>query len=172
MVTIMGIFQQLDNVVRTQRGLVEAGFSSEDLSTLSSVPLAEDTVLTGGASTRLPWIAFFGGIIGIIIGLSLAAGTAWLYPLPTGGKPVISLPPIGIITYEVMMLGALVATFFGALFEMRLPQFKKKAFSPGVYDGKIALLVRCRSEEEAEKGERILSQAGAAEIERYPGDCL
>ena len=57
----------------------------------------------------------------------LAAGTAWLYPVQTGDKPIISLFPTGIITYEFMMLCAMLGTMLGMFLEMGLPDLKRRA---------------------------------------------
>ena len=50
---------------------------------------------------RLPLITLIFALVGLLLGLLLAGGTAALYVARTGGKPIESGPPIGIIMYEV-----------------------------------------------------------------------
>ncbi len=65
----------------------------------------------------------------------LAAGTAWVYPVQTGDKPIIALYPTGIVTYEMTMLFALVGTMVGMFLEMRLPALKKRLYDPAISRG-------------------------------------
>jgi mono/diheme cytochrome c family protein len=73
--------------------------------TFSSIPLYAITVAAG--------------IVGILVGIAVAGGTAALYPIPTGGKPIVARPVVAIIAYETMMLVAIVTTFVVALIRVR-----------------------------------------------------
>ena len=46
-------------------------------------------------------------------GILLTSMTQMAYPLVTGGKPILSLPPMAIVTYEGTMLGAILFTVLG-----------------------------------------------------------
>ena len=168
----MGLFRDVESSSRALQELAAAGIGPENLSAISSTPFPEGTFGVHPERGRLPWITFGAALIGIGVGFSVAAGTALLWPLPTGGKPILSLPPIGIVTFEVMMLFGLIATFLGALFQMQLYRIKGRAYSPRVSDGEIAVLVRCLKTEMLPLAEDILGRSGAREIQRIPGDAL
>jgi hypothetical protein len=91
--------------------------------------------------TRVRWLALAGGIFGAGAGFALAAGTAWLYPLRTGDKPIIALYPAAIITFELAMLFAMVATVAGMFLEMRLPRREKGLYDPAIAEGCIGISV-------------------------------
>ena len=48
-----------------------------------------------------------GAACGIMLGLLVAVGSQLAYPLVTGGKPILSVPPMVIIMYEGTILGAM-----------------------------------------------------------------
>src|SRR5687768_15971843 len=82
----------------------------ESVNVLTTDPWRSETIPRWGP-VPLFLITILAGLIGIGIGLFFAAGTAALYPLKTGGKPIIAWPVVGIISYETMMLLAVVVTF-------------------------------------------------------------
>ena len=77
---------------------------------MSSEPLEEEGFGWEEERTPMPWLAPLGAIIGAAVGYALSAFTQRTYPLPTGGMPIVAMWPTGIIMYELMMLGAILAT--------------------------------------------------------------
>ena len=69
------------------------------------------------------------------------------YPLVTGGKPILSLPPMAIVCYEGTMLGAILFTVIGIVFESRLPKFKLGLYDNRITQGFIGLLVNAEQEQ-------------------------
>ena len=55
---------------------------------------------------------------------SLVKFTSEAYPLPTGGMPIVSLPPAGVITFEGVAIGAILCTVGTVLYECGLPRLK------------------------------------------------
>lgn len=165
--TILALFDQLhiaaDALTRLK---AEAAFPDRDLMVLSSTPFPEGVLETEHPRSRLPAITVAAALTGIGIGLLLAGGSAALYVLRTGGKPIESGPPIGIISYEVMMLVALTAAFFSALFEMRLPNWRAKVYDSRIVDGYIGIAVRCPSDRRASEAEELVRRAGAVDVRR------
>jgi hypothetical protein len=97
--------------------------------------------------------------------------TFLLYPLVTGGKTIVSIPPTLIITYEVAMLGALLATLFGGGREMGLLRFPPKVVhDPRIHDGKIALCVRVDGEGQAFRVTSIMKAAGGTDVRAEEGE--
>ena len=89
-----------------QAGLARAGISHDQAEVLSTVPHQSSESTMG-----LHRVTILAGLVGLGVGLFLSAGTALLYQINTGGKPIVSWPVVGIISYEVMMLFAIVSTF-------------------------------------------------------------
>ena len=92
------------------QSLRDNGVSDSQIALVTPLPLSERASARIGS---MPFYAFtfVAGLLGIGIGVFFAGGTAALYPLMTGGKPIISVPIVGIISYETMMLSAIVVTF-------------------------------------------------------------
>jgi hypothetical protein len=116
--------------------LGQDGVAPEDVEVRSSVPLEHD-VLPVGSRLRslLPWTSVIGGLTGGTLFFLLVKLTSEGYPLPTGGMPIVPLPPTGVITFEGVAIGAVIATVATMLFEAGLPSRK----APGPLDHHIAL---------------------------------
>ena len=91
--------------------------------------------------------------------------TQMAYPLVQGGKPILSLPPMAIVTYEGTMLGAILFTVLGIIFESRLPRVKRGLYDPRITEGLIGVLVNCE-EDQLNRVAAVLTQAGAVEVKR------
>jgi len=164
--TILGLFGDIPEAATALRRLREdKGFGPENLMVLSSLPFPEGVLDADETKSRLPMITLIFAFVGIGLGLLLAGGTALLYLLRQGGKPILSGPPIAIIAYEVMMLSALSAAFIFALREMRLPSWRAKVYDTRISEGWIGVCVHC-SADNAQDAEELLRDSGAADIRR------
>ena len=83
----------------------------------------------------------------------------------TGGKPILGIPPMAIIMYEGTMLGAIIFTVIGIIFESRLPRLFMGAYDTRITEGHIGITVTS-SPERVAKAEEVLGNAGAEEIKR------
>lgn len=129
--------------------LGQDGVAPENIEVRSSVPLEHDIVPVGGkVKSLLPWTSVLGGLAGGTAFFMLVKITSEGYPLPTGGMPIVALPPTGVITFEGVAIGAVIMTVATMLYEARLPSMK----APGPLDHHIALdhvLVSVKCEESA-----------------------
>jgi hypothetical protein len=91
--------------------------------------------------------------------------TQMAYPLVTGGKPILALPPMAIISYEATLLGAILFTVIGIIFESRLPRLRLGLYDNRITEGLIGVLVECE-EEQVTRVEQALTQAGAVDVKR------
>ena len=87
---------------------------------------------------------FFGALTGGLSGFLLAAGTAVLYLHPTGGRPIITIPPFLIITYELTILFGILATVLGFFISARLPAIRERIYVPEAAVDKFAVAVADR----------------------------
>jgi hypothetical protein len=117
--------------------LGQDGVGAEKVEIRSSVPLEHDIVpMGGGVKSKIPWTSLAGAVLGGIAFFLMVKLTSEAYPLPTGGQPIVALPPAGIITFEGVAIGAVLTTVATVLLECGLPAFRK---TPGPLDHHIAL---------------------------------
>lgn len=166
---IIGYFNDPQEAGAATHHLVERGFSHERISVLSSIPYPGEAFATHHRPSPIPLFSALGAIFGLLNGLALGAGTALLYPLVTGGKPIVSWPTVGIIVYELTMLGAVVVTALAFLFFARLPRRSPRFYDPRVSEGGVVVAVPCRNEHRVAVAEEVLREAGADEVTRKDG---
>jgi len=163
--SILALYTDAGYAAEAGEGLDNAGFSKEDYDFLTDTPYPEGAFGERHSSHRLYIFPFVGAIIGLTAAILLTAGTQVAYPLVTGGKPILSIPPMAIISYEGTMLGAILFTVIGIIFESRLPSFKNKIYDDRITEGYIGVVVDCE-EDQVGSVEQILTQAGAVEVRR------
>ena len=157
----LGIFRDVETAARGVDSLVKAGFSEKHITSLTSVPYPDGVLVKTDQHTWFRWLSVAGGAVGAIVGFLLSAGTAWLYPVQTGDKPIIALYPTGIITYEVMMLFAILGTIGGMFLEMRLPPWKERLYDPAISEGQIGISISVPDRGESLRAESIMKETGA-----------
>jgi hypothetical protein len=101
-----------------------------------------------------------GAVAGGALGLLLAVGASWTWPIVVGGMPVVSLPAFLVIVFEVAVLVGALANFIGLLavaalgrrrrgvpFDARFSQDRIGLFVPGGAQHARELLARGGAEE-------------------------
>ena len=160
---LLGLFQEPEQVANAMTDLKENGFPVEDLDIYSGSPYPEGAFGEQEPHHRVYVWPFIGAICGFTVALLFTAGTQVSYPLVTGGKPLLSIPPMTIFLYEGTMLGAIIFTVLGVLFESRLPKRKLGLYDPRITEGYVGILVSCPAER-SPQAEQILRSAGAEDI--------
>ena len=164
-VYVMGEFRQRAAAIAAIRGLRETGLGPADLDLFSEEPV----LLPKGLLDRPSHMS----LISVLGAIALGAGATGFvyysqhdYALVTGGMPIFSFWATGVITYEMTMLGAMVATFGWFLWESGLLRKRDKSAPVPIVDpGAMRLRVRCSPAQAGRAGE-IMSGAGAIQIER------
>jgi len=159
---ILGIFNDMESAASAVNGLVRAGFTEAQIDSLTSVPYPDGVLVRTGQRSWFRWLALAGGLAGAAAGFGLAAGTAWLYPVQTGDKPIIALYPTAIVTFEVTMLFAIIGTMAGMFLEMGLPALRKHLYDPAIADGCIGICLTIHA-----GGELAHCEPG-----EEPGECI
>ncbi len=136
-----------------------------DIQIRSSFPLV--AVSTERKSSRIPLFSVVGALLGATAGFLMATLTALSFPIPTGGMPIVAWGPVGIVTYEATMLGAILATFGGFLFESRLPKIRPMPYDESDHGRGLGLTVDCISKDQVDLARRILVDAGGTRIRTY-----
>jgi hypothetical protein len=158
----LGIFRDVDSAAGAVEELVRAGFTEAQLDSLSSVPYPDGVLVGTEQRSWFRWLTLAGGLAGAAAGFGLAAGTAWLYPVQTGDKPIIALYPTAIVTFEVAMLCAIIGTMAGMFLEMRLPTLRQRIYDPAIAEGCIGICLAIHA-----GGEAVECQPGVR-----PEECI
>jgi hypothetical protein len=157
----LGIFKDVESAAQAVDNLIEAGFSEEKITSLTSVPYPDGVLVKANQRTWFRWFSLAGGITGAVTGFLLAAGTAWVYPVQTGDKPIIALYPTGIVTYEIAMLFAIIGAIAGMFLDMRLPPWRVRLYDPAISEGYIGICVFVPSADLKNRAESVMKGAGA-----------
>ncbi|MDR4480579.1 MAG: quinol:electron acceptor oxidoreductase subunit ActD [Nitrospira sp.] len=168
-VGLLALFPPEADMDTSRRRLEEAGIRQEQITLLSPIPLAAPN--TEAHPPFWPYgITIAAGLVGIGIGLFFSAGTAALYPLVTGGKPIVAAPVVGIISYETMMLMAVVVTFVTMILRIRRARDLTVEREARIDDGRLALSVRDIHHDQEATVRKIMEQAGALDIRSVSAD--
>lgn len=162
---VWGLFDPTIALSSVVDQLRHRGIPDDWMEVMSSFPL-EKPLLNKPAGIPLHWITILGGLVGIGIGLFFAGGTALLYPLTTGGKPIVSLPVLGIVSFETMMLVAIVLTFSAMVVKIACVKQSGLRHDPRIDEGAVGLSIQVGSDSaKAQSISRLLEEAGASEVE-------
>jgi hypothetical protein len=160
----LGTFKDVETAIRAVDSLITAGFAEQSITSLTSVPYPNGVIVKANQHTWFRWVSAGGGILGACAGFALAAGTAYLYPVQTGDKPIIALYPTGIITYELAMLFAMLGAIAGMFLEMRLPPAGERPYDPAIGEGAVGISVTVPTGDKKVQAEEIMREAGALRI--------
>lgn len=169
---VYGLFSTPRSAQRAYEGLrddaARLGIRPRNIVSVSSEPFDDFEFGARDSETSMPWLAPAGGLVGAVGGYWLTALTQRDFPLPTGGMPIVVLWTNGIIMYELVMLGAILATL-GALFVAAgLPEFMTHLYDPEVSQDKILIGVTNPPEELYFEIENKLLEAGADKVKLFP----
>ena len=167
--SILGLFSSADSAADAVEGLQAENFDDKEMDILSGTPYPERAFGEKRSSHRLYVFPFIGAAIGFSVAILLTTATQVSYPLVTGGKPILSIPPMAIITYEGTMLGAIIFTVLGIIFESRLPRPKLGLYDERITEGYIGIVVTC-TEDRIKSAEEVLRKAGAEDIKESEPD--
>ncbi len=163
--SVLGLYTDEDSAADALDAVRGAGFEPNQYEILTGTPYPEGTFGEEEPVHKLYRFPLVGAACGFIVGLLLTAGTQLAFPLVTGGKPILSIPPMAIVMYEGTMLGAILFTVFGIVFESRLPKLFMGAYDTRITEGYIGVAV-IAEEGEMERAEEVLTKSGAKDVTR------
>jgi molybdopterin-containing oxidoreductase family membrane subunit len=159
---LVGSFRHLDSLLRAIEYLKEAGY--RELQSLSPIPHHAIDEALEKPSSPVRLFTLFGCLLGSTTGFVLTIATSLHYPLITGGKPIVSIPPFLIIVFELTILFGGLLTLGGMLLNARLPRVHiGPAYNPRFSEDRFGLWVGC-DEKEFERVTQLLESAGAEEV--------
>jgi len=165
---VMGAFAYEEDFLAAAENLKSSGF--ENISLLSPLPLEEAQEVLGLGKSPVRRFSLAGAIIGAMSGFALAAGTALVFVLPTGGRAIITIPPYMVITYEMTILLGVLFTLLGFHIVSGLPAWHDAPYLPSASVDRFVVVVEGATGEQAVRAEAIIRQAGADEIKHVEVD--
>ncbi len=167
----IGLFDSVEAAANAGGALRAIPIAPDRITSLSPVALPDGAVATDPRPIRFPWVVALCWFLGALGGFGLTLLTYLAYPLITAGKPITTVPPTIIVTYEGSMLAALLATLVAGFVSIRLGRFRKKTvFDPRIHDGKIAVCARVDTDEQAVRAEQALRAAGGTDVRIEEGE--
>ena len=159
---ILGTFAFEEDFLAAAKNLTASGF--DNISLLSPLPLEEAQEILGLDKSPVRHFTLAGAIFGAIAGFALAAGTALVFILPTGGRAIITIPPFLIITYEMTILFGVLFTLLGFHFVSGLPAWRDRPYLPSAGTDKFVVVVEGADGDQVARAETIIRDAGAEEV--------
>ncbi|GMR04115.1 MAG: hypothetical protein BMS9Abin23_0004 [Thermodesulfobacteriota bacterium] len=168
--SLLGKFKYVDTLIKAARGLHLAGYKFK---IFSPIPLIHEIEAEFGPSKAKRYLRYFtliGAIAGFIGGTFMAISTALLYILPRGGRPIISITPTLLISYETTILAGVLMTLVGFVILAGLPSFNNKIDDPDIGSDTFGLLVEGVREDRFEDVRGILLEHDAYEVKSFEED--
>ena len=163
MAQMLALFREEEAVANATERLEQEGYSEEQVEILTDSPYPEGAFGEKEVKHKLYVFPFVGALLGLSVAILLTTATQAAFPMVTGGKPILSLPPMVIIAYEGMMMGAILFTVLGIFFESRLPNPWAGLYDPRITEGYIGVSVNI-PEDKTSSVRQILTAAGAEEV--------
>ena len=168
---LLALFPDLDPAAHAVERLREMGVADEHVNIISGIPVTDAMLGRPKQPSNVPRLALAGAFGGACLGAFLAFGVPNLYPLDVGGQPLFPGPPSIVVMFEMTMLGMLISTFLGVFLDSRFPSYTPKEYVAEISDGKIAILIECQPEEEADI-ETAMTKLGAESVKHAEAQTL
>jgi hypothetical protein len=163
----MASYDYLDSTVDAIKALREDGF--EEITAFSPYPEHHIEKALGYGASPVRVFTFFGGLTGAATGFAFTTFTAIDWPLVTGGKPIVSIPPYVIIAFELTILFGTLATVIGVLWNMRIPNLKTNVvYDPQFSAGRFGVYVTAEADRLAQ-ARSILEANGPSQVQEDEG---
>lgn len=165
--SILGLFEHADILIKTAGSVRKLGY---EVSIISPIPLDYDIKrIFGPKKNIVEYFTELGAVTGLFFGAAFALGTAFLYALPRGGRPIFPVTPTLLIAFETTILLSVLMTFIGFLIFLRRFAFKGMCFHPDITADKFCLLVSGVRGDKLNEIETILKGHGAYDIHQIKG---
>ena len=159
---ILGIFDRGKTAAIAARAILEG-----DLGRVVSYSPAPDHALDQALHVSVSPVRTFvlvGGLLGCVLGFAFPIYTVLDWPMITGGKPLISIPPFVVIAFELTILLGAVGGMIGFLVLSGLPRlFGRPAPDPRFTNDMTGLAVTCDQGRAADV-RACLEHCGAVEV--------
>lgn len=160
----MGLYPDAQSAASAVEGLQKSDFAGHEYEVLTGAPYPEGAFGEPPNRHKLYFFPIVGACCGFAVALLLTSGTQIAYPMVQGGKPILAIPPMIVIMYEGTMLGAILFTVLGIIFESRLPAQLPLVYDPRISEGYVGVVVTA-PEERLDRAVEALKQANPTSIQ-------
>lgn len=158
---LLGIFAEVDAAVEAIEKLRAAGLKR--IVTFSPMPSHDLEHALHPPQSPVRVFTLIGGLTGAATGFTLPTWTSLDWPLVTGGKPIISIPPMVVIAFELTILFAALSTIAGLFINARLPRARVQVvYDPSFSSGSFGVFVVANGK--SDQARQILTAAGAVSV--------
>lgn len=162
---VLGAFAEVDAAVEAIEKLRAAGLRR--IVTFSPMPSHDLEHALHPPQSPVRMFTLIGGLTGAATGFALPTWTSLDWPLVTGGKPIISIPPMVIIAFELTILFAALSTIAGLFINARLPRARTQVvYDPTFSAGQFGVFVAANGR--AQQAREIMMRAGALSVRERP----
>ena len=155
---VYGLYEDGQAAQQAVNRLRAAGVADRDITIQSSQPMEDFEFGHIDSRTWMWWIACGGGLLGMAAALGLSWLTEMSWPIDVGGLPIFAWWPNLIITFELTMLGAILATVVTLVVSARLGR-SSTLYDPAVSDGMLLVGVEDTSDARLKQIENVLGAA-------------
>jgi hypothetical protein len=164
---IKAVYAHMDALMTGIEAMKKAGVR-DNMIVITPFPRHEvEDAIYEGEPSPVRWFTLVGGLFGATMAFSLTALTSanWPMILP-GGKPVVSVPPFIVITFEGTILWASLFTFFAMCLFGRLPAsgLPKEVEDDRFSNDHFGIIVEKIGAHEASHVKSLLRESGALEV--------
>ena len=142
----LALFKDVDPATEAIEKLRELGISDDNISVVSGIPFSEKVLGRPVTTTNVPKFAMVGFLVGLIAAVVLNVGSVAQFPVSVGGMADLAIPPFLIVVFELSMLGLMVFTFLGLIWESGFPSFGPQMYRPEISEGRVAVVFNCPPE--------------------------
>ena len=158
---VLGVFADIDGAVEAIENLKAAGLKR--IVTFSPMPSHDLEHAMEPPQSPVRVFTLIGGLTGAATGFALPTLTSLDWPLVTGGKPIIAMPPMIIIAFELTILFAALSTIAGLFINARLPRARANViYDPSFSAGHFGVFVAANGK--GQQARDILQSAGAVSV--------
>ncbi|MBW2734441.1 MAG: DUF3341 domain-containing protein [Deltaproteobacteria bacterium] len=170
---VLAEFSGPGDIFRACERVRDAGYTRWD--SYTPYPVRNLDKAMGLSASKVPWVVFFLGILGAVGGMTLQWWASVVeYPIVYGAKPFFSWQAFVPVTFELGVLCASLAAFFGLLHFARLPQHYHPLFTSerfqGVTDDKFFIAIEAADGKfNLQETVDLLRSVGATQVEEVAG---
>ena len=117
-------FEEEHGFLHRLEQLVAEGIPADRIDTITPVPVPRVEAILGLKPSPLRFFTLAGCVTGLVAGFAFTIWTVKQWPLITGGKPLISIPPFIVVAFALTILLGGLASLTGFLLLSRMPSLK------------------------------------------------
>lgn len=159
---LTGSFSDKETAAQAIKQLKASGYGPDELAVFSDEPVEFKRGVLDRRS-HMSFVVVSGAVAFFLMVVGFVYYTQHDYPLVTGGMPIFSFWPTGVVFYEITMLGAVLTTTGWFIWESGLLRRDKSVPVPSIKPEVICLRVRCTAEQFGAATD-LLEKAGAQNV--------